>query len=52
VLLKNLNNARPLSTSEVHTVAVIGPNGNATTTMQGNYFGIACDLVSPLEGSF
>lgn len=65
VLLKNQNNALPLSTSTIKTVAVIGPNGNATTTMQGacytnslisltpitaNYYGIACNIVSPLEG--
>lgn len=65
VLLKNQNNVLPLSTSAIKTVAVIGPNGNATTTMQGacyitppsqshsiaaNYYGIACNIVSPLEG--
>ena len=65
VLLKNQNNALPLSTSTIKTVAVIGPNGNVTTTMQGarytnsltsltpstaNYYGIACNIVSPLEG--
>ena len=31
-------------------VAVIGPQANATANMQGNYFGDAPFLVSPLEG--
>lgn len=52
VLLKNQENVLPLSTSDVKTVAVIGPNSNATVTMQGNYYGVACNLVSPLEGAF
>eukprot|EP01060_Flectonema_neradi_P013688 TRINITY_DN2042_c0_g1_i8.p1 TRINITY_DN2042_c0_g1~~TRINITY_DN2042_c0_g1_i8.p1 ORF type:complete len:748 (+),score=167.28 TRINITY_DN2042_c0_g1_i8:56-2299(+) len=50
VLLKNTNNAFPLSTSTVKKVAVIGPNANATTTMQGNYAGIAPYLISPIMG--
>ena len=31
-------------------IAIIGPNGNATDTMQGNYQGIAPFLISPLKG--
>lgn len=40
VLLQNRNRALPLSTSRHHTVAVIGPNADATDTMIGNYAGI------------
>lgn len=47
VLLKN-DGSLPLSKAKV--VAVIGPNFNATTTMQGNYHGVAPYLISPLEG--
>eukprot|EP01064_Diplonema_japonicum_P003852 TRINITY_DN1253_c2_g3_i1.p1 TRINITY_DN1253_c2_g3~~TRINITY_DN1253_c2_g3_i1.p1 ORF type:complete len:758 (+),score=132.26 TRINITY_DN1253_c2_g3_i1:47-2275(+) len=49
VLLKN-DGTLPLSTSTVKTVAVIGPNANATKTMQGNYYGDAPYLISPLMG--
>lgn len=50
VLLKNNNNTLPLAASNVHTVAVVGPNGNATTVMQGNYQGVAPYLISPTAG--
>ena len=68
MLLKNDKTVLPLSTSTIKTVAVIGPNGNATTTMQGmhvvccsehltltppnvgNYYGTACQLISPVQG--
>mmetsp|Transcript_18126 Transcript_18126/g.43550 ORF Transcript_18126/g.43550 Transcript_18126/m.43550 type:complete len:739 (+) Transcript_18126:71-2287(+) len=49
VLLKN-NGALPLDAGKVKKIAVIGPHGNATTTMQGNYQGVAPYLVSPAEG--
>lgn len=49
-LLKNDKNFLPVSASKVNTVALIGPNANATTTLQGNYFGDAPYLISPLEG--
>ena len=39
VLLKNHGPALPLSTRRHKTVAVIGPNSNATVTMIGNYAG-------------
>jgi len=48
VLLKNINNALPLA--KQGTVAVIGPNAQATTVMQGNYYGNAPYLISPLQG--
>nr|AMW64957.1 beta-xylosidase [Thermoascus aurantiacus] len=45
-LLKN-DGTLPLSKS-VRSVALIGPWANATTQMQGNYFGPAPYLISPL----
>lgn len=50
VLLKNQNNALPLNISQVQgkTIALIGPTANATVLMQGNYFGNAPYLISPL----
>ena len=47
VLLQN-DGALPLDMSK--KVALIGPNANATSTMQGNYNGNAPFLISPLEG--
>ena len=51
VLLKNdgtLPLSLPTNSSTNTTIALIGPWANATTTMQGNYFGIAPYLHSPL----
>jgi beta-D-xylosidase 4 len=42
--------ALPLSLKEHASIALLGPNANATTTMLGNYYGIAPFLVSPLQG--
>lgn len=39
VLLKNIGQALPLSTKRHRTVAVIGPNSDATLAMIGNYAG-------------
>lgn len=39
VLLKNDGNTLPLSLGDIHSLAVIGPNANATLTMLGNYAG-------------
>ncbi|XP_031477806.1 beta-xylosidase/alpha-L-arabinofuranosidase 1-like [Nymphaea colorata] len=50
VLLKNTDGSLPLSPAKIKTLAVIGPNANATKTMIGNYEGIPCKYVSPLEG--
>eukprot|EP01064_Diplonema_japonicum_P011618 TRINITY_DN19024_c0_g1_i1.p1 TRINITY_DN19024_c0_g1~~TRINITY_DN19024_c0_g1_i1.p1 ORF type:complete len:764 (+),score=144.53 TRINITY_DN19024_c0_g1_i1:48-2294(+) len=49
VLLKN-GGSFPLSNSTSPTIAVVGPNANATTTMQANYQGQAPYLISPLQG--
>ncbi|KAJ7070004.1 beta-xylosidase [Mycena amicta] len=48
VLLKN-DGTLPLAAGK--KVAVIGPWGNATTQMQGNYAGIAPFLISPLAAA-
>lgn len=47
VLLQN-DGTLPLDMSK--KVALIGPNANATSTMQGNYKGVAPYLISPLMG--
>ncbi|CAI8041647.1 Probable beta-D-xylosidase 2, partial [Geodia barretti] len=49
VLLQN-DGSLPLSAESSLKVAVIGPNSNATETMQGNYHGVAPYLISPLMG--
>jgi len=50
VLLKNDAKALPWKAKPGMSVAVIGRNANATTNMQGNYFGQAPFLISPAEG--
>ena len=50
VLLKNKGHVLPLSSSRVQKAAVLGEQANATTNMQGNYFGTAPFLKSPLSG--
>lgn len=49
VLLKN-DGALPLAANKIHSLAVIGPNANVTTTMIGNYAGIPCKYTTPLQG--
>jgi hypothetical protein len=49
VLLKNIGGTLPLSKT-LGSVAVIGPNAQATNTMQGNYYGNAPYLISPVAG--
>lgn len=39
VLLKNNANSLPLNPASIKSLAVIGPNANATKTMIGNYEG-------------
>ena len=50
VLLKNTNNVLPISASLVKSIAVIGPNGNATEVLKGNYAGKPAFLISPIQG--
>ncbi|XVE99866.1 hypothetical protein REPUB_Repub03eG0238500 [Reevesia pubescens] len=49
VLLKNIEGTLPLKPDAVKTLAVIGPNANATIEMLGNYAGVPCRYVSPLQ---
>ncbi|CAF1107156.1 unnamed protein product [Adineta steineri] len=52
VLLKNTNKALPFDINGLQNkkIALIGPTANATGLMQGNYFGNAPFLISPLLG--
>ncbi|MBA0656235.1 hypothetical protein Goklo_008611 [Gossypium klotzschianum] len=50
VLIKNSGVSLPLSHRRHRTVAVIGPNSDATVSMIGNYAGVACGYTSPLQG--
>jgi len=50
VLLKNEGGALPLSADAVKSVALSGRNAAATANMQGNYYGTAPFLVSPVQG--
>ncbi|KAF8019990.1 hypothetical protein BT93_G0625 [Corymbia citriodora subsp. variegata] len=50
VLLKNTAGSLPLSSTAIKSLAVIGPNANVTKTMIGNYEGIPCKYVTPLQG--
>jgi beta-D-xylosidase 4 len=47
-LLKN-DGTLPLDVAAFSSVALIGPWANATTQMQGNYYGVAPYLISPLQ---
>ncbi|XP_074576683.1 beta-xylosidase/alpha-L-arabinofuranosidase 1-like [Curcuma longa] len=49
VLLKNQDNVLPLKPGTI-SMALIGPNANATLAMLGNYNGLPCHYVSPLDG--
>ena len=50
VLLKNTLQSLPLSSEGLHSLAVIGPNANATQTLLSNYEGIPSSIVSVLQG--
>ncbi|XP_054799992.1 beta-xylosidase/alpha-L-arabinofuranosidase 2-like [Prosopis cineraria] len=50
VLLKNSPGSLPFNAKTIKSLAVIGPNANATRTMIGNYEGIPCSYTSPLQG--
>ncbi|AQK46520.1 Beta-D-xylosidase 4 precursor [Zea mays] len=49
VLLKNTGKL-PLSATSIKSMAVIGPNANASFTMIGNYEGTPCKYTTPLQG--
>lgn len=50
VLLKNSNNNLPWKTANIKTIAVVGPNADSGSTMQGNYYGNAPYLITPRQG--
>ncbi|CAK9870839.1 unnamed protein product [Sphagnum jensenii] len=50
VLLKNRNQTLPLYRGGQTTLAVIGPNANASHVMLGNYAGVPCKYITPLQG--
>ncbi|OKL55982.1 putative exo-1,4-beta-xylosidase xlnD [Talaromyces atroroseus] len=50
VLLKNEKNFLPLS-KNTRSIALIGPWANATTQLQGNYYGTPPYLISPLQAA-
>ncbi|XP_015900127.2 probable beta-D-xylosidase 5 [Ziziphus jujuba] len=49
VLLKNDGDTLPLNINKVNSIAIVGPHGNATSAMIGNYAGVPCKIVSPLD---
>ena len=49
VLLKNSANLLPLSKTKTTSIAVIGPNGNTTDILLGNYEGVACKNITILQ---
>ncbi|KAE9595084.1 hypothetical protein Lal_00041259 [Lupinus albus] len=50
VLLKNSPGSLPLNAKAIKSLAVIGPNANATSVMIGNYAGVPCKYITPLQG--
>ncbi|XWS38889.1 hypothetical protein CRYUN_Cryun18bG0001800 [Craigia yunnanensis] len=50
VLLKNDNETLPLDPAKFKSLALIGPHANATEAMIGNYAGVPCKHISPIEG--
>ena len=50
VLLKNDNNFLPIENGQFKRIAVIGPNGNSTVVLEGNYFGYASEYVTVADG--
>ncbi|KAJ4715087.1 Beta-D-xylosidase [Melia azedarach] len=50
VLLKNDNNTLPLDNAVFKNLPLVGPHANATSAMIGNYAGIPCRYISPIDG--
>ena len=50
VLVKNEADTLPLKKGSGVSIALVGPNADATVTMQSNYHGTAPYLISPAEG--
>ncbi len=49
VLLKNQDHFLPLG-NKYKTIAVVGPNGNSTTVLEGNYHGHASEYITVSSG--
>jgi len=49
VLLKNTGSL-PLNSQKITSVAVVGPNANDPSVLQGNYYGSAPYLITPYDG--
>ena len=50
VLLKNQDKFLPLDPYAALKIAVIGPNANSITALEGNYHGHASEYITPVEG--
>ncbi len=50
VLLKNENNFLPVKNGEYKKIAVIGPNANSVSVLEGNYNGVASEYVTFADG--
>ena len=50
LVLLNNNGILPLDQAKIKRIAVIGPNGNSTSMLHGNYHGSASHPVSILSG--
>jgi len=50
VLLKNDNQVLPLNKNELNKIAVIGPNGDVTDVLLGNYAGNPTEIITILQG--
>ncbi|XP_023518814.1 probable beta-D-xylosidase 6 [Cucurbita pepo subsp. pepo] len=50
VLLKNENRFLPLNKNAISSLAVIGPLANNVSNLLGDYVGVPCSPMSPLEG--
>ena len=50
VLLKNENNFLPVKNGEYKKIAVIGPNANSVSVLEGNYNGVASEYVTFSDG--
>ena len=50
IVMLNNNGALPFSPNTTKSLAVIGPNANATQAMLSSYAGVPCGYITPLQG--
>ena len=50
VLLKNENNYLPIDDGKYRKIAVVGPNANSITALEGNYNGHSSEYITVAEG--